>query len=164
MPFFRRSQGITKRDKHEVVWSNLIQNAVTKQQIILASTVDVGAKDGPTECAVGSHVKFIYLEFNLSAEDVSVPKTLQWSVQVLPPGQVSTSPALYYQDQRSYIIQRGMEMLPKDVGTVFKRIVAIRIPKAYQRRKQGDFIVFNYIASDASTVNVCGFAVYKELY
>ncbi len=163
MPF-RRSLAIVKRDKHEVTWSNLSQNASTKQQIVLANTVDVGAKDGPTECAVGSHIKGLYLEFHFNAEDISNPKVIHWSLEVLPPGQVGTIPSSYYLDQRSFIIQRGMEMLPKDTGTVFKRIIFVKMPKLYQRRKQGDFIVFNYICTSTQVINACGICIYKEIY
>ncbi len=164
MPFHRRFGAPVKRDKHEVVWSNLIQNASTVQQIVLANTVDVGGKTGATDCAVGSHVKGIYLEFHFSAESIANAKTIQWSVVVLPPGFVAPAPSLYYDDKRSYVIQRGMEMLPRELGTVFKRIIFVKIPKLYQRRKQGDFIVFNYVASSTDTINACGIAIYKESY
>ncbi len=162
MPF-RRGPPV-KRDKHEITWSNLIQNASTKQQIVLANTVDVGAKAGPTDTAVGSHVRGIYLEFHFSAESIANAKVIHWTVEVLPPGQVGTQPNSYYLDQRSFVIQRGMEMLPRELGTVFKKIIFVKIPKLYQRRKQGDFITFSYISSSTDTINACGIAIYKEIY
>ncbi len=164
MPFRNRNFSITKSDKHELAWSQLAEDATTNKQIVLAQTVDVGAKTGPTDCAVGSHVKGIYLEFHFSANIVTNPKVIHWTVEVLQPGMTGTTSSTYYQDKRSFIIQRGMEMLPKDLGTVFKRIIFVKIPKLYQRRKQGDFIVFRYISTSAELINACGIAIYKEKY
>ncbi len=165
MPYFRnRGSTTVKSDKHEITWSQLSTAANTGTQIVLASTVNVGAKNGASECAVGSHVRGIYLEFHFSAEDVSNANVVHWTIEVLGPTQTATQPNTYYTDQRSYIIQRGMEMLPKDVSTVFKRIVFVKVPKIYQRRKMGDFIIFKYITSAASLINACGIAIYKEKY
>ncbi len=163
MPFRNRGSPV-KSDKHEITWSNIGQDASAGIQIVLANTVDVGAKTGPDDTAVGSHVKGIYLEFHFSAETITNTKVIHWIVQVLSPGQTAQSPNTYYDDKRSFVIQRGMEMLPKDVATVFKRIVFVPIPKLYQRQKQGGFIVFKYQASLTESINACGIAIYKEKY
>ncbi len=70
----------------------------------------------------------------------------------------------YYQDTRAQVIKRGMEMLPSDQSTVFKRIVPVAIPKIYQRQRQGSVIRFDYQCSSTETINACGFCIYKELY
>ncbi len=160
----RRSASPIKRDKHEITWSNLAQNASTTIEILLANTVDVGSKGSANEVAVGSHVKFLYLEFQFNTDDTSVTKIIHWTVEKLQPGQDGTIPSTYYQDQRSFVIQRGMEMLPKASATLVKRIVPIRVPIGYQRNKQGAKLVFRYVSSSATLINACGFAIYKELY
>ncbi len=124
----------------------------------------MAAKDDATECSIGSHVKWIYFEINFAAETITSPKVVHWSVNVTPTGMTTGVPSTYYQQDHAYILKRGMEMLPKDVGTVYKRIFVVKIPKVYQRIKDNSAIVFKYIASSAETINVCGFAIYKELY
>ncbi len=164
MPF-RRNRTIVKTDKHENTWSDLAADYGTATiEKILASGVDVGAKIGPTDVAVGSHIKWIYVEFNTAAQTTTNPKVLHWTVEIRMPGMAGSNPTTYYQDQRSFIIHRGMEMLPSDVATVFKRIFVIKIPRSYQRIKQGMLIVLRFRASSTETINQCGFAVYKEQY
>ncbi len=165
MPFFRRRfQSTGKTDKHEITWSNLAQNASAAQAIVLATTVDPADKSASTEVILGSHVKFLYLEFHFSAQTVTNPKVIHWTVEIIEPGQSGSTPSAYYQSRRSYIIKRGMEMLPADTSTVFKRIVPVAIPKLYQRRKDLSRIEFRYIASSTETINACGIAIYKEFY
>ncbi len=55
-------------------------------------------------------------------------------------------------------------MLPKDVATVFKRVFVLKIPKVYQRIKDGQKLTFEYVASSTETTNLCGVFVYKEIY
>ncbi len=164
MPF-RRNRAIGKTDKHENTWSDLAADYGTATiEKILVSGVDVGAKVGPTDVAVGSHIKWIYIEMNIAAQVITNPKVLHWVVEVRMPGMAGTNPTTYYQDARSFIMHRGMEMLPADVGTVFKRIFVVKVPKSYQRIKQGMLIVLRLRASSTETVNQCGFAIYKEQY
>ncbi len=165
MVFRRRFTSPGKTDKHEITWSDLAADYATATvEKILASGVDVGAKVGPTDVTVGSHIKWIYIEFNTAAETITNPKVLHWVVEVRMPGMAGTNPLTYYQDARSFIIHRGMEMLPKDVGTVYKRIFTVKIPRSYQRIKQGMLIVLRLKASSTETINQCGFAIYKEQY
>ncbi len=160
--YFRNS---AKTDKHEVTWSNLGQNASTQVNVVLIATVNVGDKDGPTEVAVGSHVNSIYIEVNFSAETITNTKIVHWEVIFQPPDLSAISGAnTYYQNQRSYIIKRGMEMLPKSVNTIIKRIFVVPVPKKFQRMAQDFGCTFSYVASSAETINTCGFAIYKELY
>ncbi len=167
MSFRQRFRGPpTKRDKHEITWSNLSQNASTTQNVNLVQGVQVGDKNSSSECAIGSHVRAIYFEFHFSAETISSTKVIHWKVEVLTPPSTQTMSIAnsYYQNDRSFIIKRGMEMLPKDVGTVYKRIVLVLIPRVYQRIKEQMFIRFRYQASSTETINACGIAIYKEIY
>ncbi len=163
MVFFRRRGPPIITDKHEVTWSNLSQNASTAIAITLVLGVTASLKNAATEVLIGSKVKFIYLEFHFAAETITSAKVIHWIVEVLAANEGSTtSPANYYQIGRNHIIQRGMEMLPKDVSTVFKRIVPIRIPRGLQRISEGGTIRLRYVCSSAETINACGFAIYKE--
>ncbi len=163
MPF-HRNRNITKRDKHEITWSNLAADASTAVQILLSTGVATSAKNLSTECVIGAHIRAIYLEFHFSAETVTSPKVIHWTVEGLLSGQTGTTPSTYYQAQRASIIKRGMEMIPKDVSTVYKRQVLVLIPKKFQRVTDGGGLVFRYICTSAETVNACGIAIYKEMY
>ncbi len=161
-----RNRPIVKSDKHEVTWSNLASDASSTTSINLATAVPVGDKNTSTECAVGSHVTSIYFEFNVAAQVTTNPKVVHWVVETTPTGvtAVPQAPSAYYDAQRSLIIKRGMEMLPSDQATVFKRIFVVRIPKARQRMAEGSQFNFRYICTSAETINFCGFAIYKEKY
>ncbi len=115
------------------------------------------------EVQIGHMVKGVYIEFNVSADTVVNPKVVHWTVEVTSSGQTQGAPNTYYQDNRSQILKRGMEMLPKDMGTVYKRIVFVKIPRAYQRVKANYFLAFRYIASSAEAINICGFMIYKDI-
>ncbi len=52
-------------------------------------------------------------------------------------------------------------MLPKNVGTVTKRIGVLRIPKWMQRQAESDAMTLSYICTSSETVNVCGIFIYK---
>ncbi len=165
MPLFRRNrQNLVKLDKHEITWSNLSQDASSVQTIELAKGVQVGSKDSSTECAVGSHVKRLYLEFHFSAEAITVAKVIHWEIISIPTGLTVGSPATYYNASRARIFQRGMEMLPKDVGTVYKRIISVKVPKVYQRIQENATLNFRYVSTSATTINACGICIYKEIY
>ncbi len=164
MPFFRRNRAIQKREKHEITWSNLAQNASTVQEITMFTVVQVADKNSATEVAVGSHTRGIYFEFHFSPQVVTNPKVIHWTIEYIPVGRTLSSPATYNNNTKSYIFKRGMEMLPADQATVFKRIFLVVIPKIYQRAKQGDAIKFRYISSSTETINACGIAIYKENY
>ncbi len=164
MAYGRRRLPTVKTDKHEVTWSNLAQNASTVQSIVLAIGVATANKDDSTEIAQGNNVRSIYLEFHFSPQVITSPKVIHWEILMRPSGVVpaSATPSLYYQVGRNLIIKRGMEMLPANTGTVFKRIMVVRIPKKSQRVGIGDSMNFRYICSSAETINACGIAIYKE--
>ncbi len=114
------------------------------------------------EVSTGTKVFGIYFEFQFSAETVTNTKIVHWAIkktfnQTVP---VST-PITYFQIDRSKTLQRGMEMLPKDVNTIIKRIVFVRIPRGMQRMADGERLYFSYIVSSTETINACGFAIYK---
>ncbi len=126
--------------------------------------VKTADKDTATEVEIGSHIYGIYFEFHFSAEVTTSPKVIHWQIKMDLPGQTDVIPSLYYQNIRSQIIKRGMEMLPSDQSTVFKRIFVAAIPKKYQRATEGAAMIFEYIASSTETINACGIAIYKEFY
>ncbi len=153
-----------KTDKHEITWSDLAIDASSVQSKNLAVGTASADKDASEEVEIGSHVKSIYFEINFAAQTITNPKVIHWAVNLARTGETIAIPSLYYQDSRSRILKRGMEMLPKDVGTVYKRIFVVKIPRSYQRMAANTFIQFRYVATLAETVNVCGFAIYKEFY
>ncbi len=163
MPFRRNLRPI-KSDKHEITWSNLAQNASSVQDITLVLGVPSADKDLATECEIGSHVKSVYFEFHFSAQVITNPKVIHWTIQTFRAGETSTVPSTYYQSGRSTIIKRGMEMLPADQSVVFKRIFVVNIPKHAQRVRDNTVIQFRYISTSTETINACGFAIYKEYY
>ncbi len=164
MPFFRRNRTPVKLDKHEITWSNLSQDASAVTTVTLVKGVQVGSKDTSVECAVGSHVKRLYLEFHFSAEEITVAKVIHWEVISIPTGLTVGSPSTYYNASRARIFQRGMEMLPKDVSTVYKRIISVKVPKVYQRVQENANLVFRYVSTSTTTINACGICIYKEIY
>ncbi len=165
MPYRRsRARTTNKSDKHEITWSNIGQNASVAQIQTLAVSVPVGDKDASTEVAVGSHVRGVYIEFQFSAETITSTKIIHWEVGVAITGQTLSVPTLYYQNDRSQVLKRGMEMLPKDVATVIKRIIFVPIPPKFQRFAEGNVLFLSYQASSTETINACGFAIYKERY
>ncbi len=163
MPFFRRFRPVVKSEKHEVTWSNLAQNASTTQTINICNPVDPAQKDGPTEVLIGSQVRSLYLEFHFSAQVVTNPKVIHWFIIMERIGQTTNTPSTYYAPERSQIFKRGMEMLPADQSTVFKRIMVVKIPRFMQRQKENSDIRLEYICSSTETINACGFCIYKEL-
>ncbi len=154
-------QGPTR--KHENTWSALSENASTKKSIVLATgTQSADITDATaTEVKSGAHVKWIYFEFHFSAETITTTKVIHWWVAMKPFGTSLNNPNQYQLPGRRFIIKRGMEMLPKDVSTVFKRVFVVKIPRKFQRLAIADQMVFEYIASSAETINACGIAVYR---
>ncbi len=151
-------------DKHEQTWSNLVQDASSKININLVTPVQPASKNTNVEVGIGSKITWIYFEMHFAAEDITSPKVIHWTVSAARSGQTQAAPNLYYQLDRSSIFKRGMEMLPKNVATVYKRVFAVKIPKAYQRMRENQTIQLQYICSSAETINACGIAIYKEIY
>ncbi len=159
----RFQRPIINSSKHENTFTHLAQDSSTKQTVVLSLAVDAADKNAANEVSIGSHIKWIFAEFNMSAETVTVVKTVHWAIRYIPPGQVSSGPNQLFGTDRSYVLKRGMEMLPKDVSTVYKRVFVVKIPRKYVRQQDGGQIVFEYIASSTNTMNACGIFIYKEI-
>ncbi len=153
-----------KTDKHEITFTDLAVDASTTRNTQLYLAVDLADKDLANEVSIGSHVKWVYCEINFAAQVITNPKTVHWTIRIVPPAASPSVPSQMYQIDRSYVLKRGMEMLPKDVGTVYKRIFVVKIPKSYQRAKDGQKLEFEYVASSTETMNACAIFIYKEIY
>ncbi len=163
MPFRQgRALAPIVSEKHEGTWSNLGQNASTTVEIVLLTCLRNPIAD--LQVPVGAHVKWFYLEFHFSAETTTNPKVMHWLIQKVPQAVASMKsvPSTYDNTIKKYIIKRGMEMLPSDQSTVFKRIFAVRVPKWMQRCADADTWVFRYIASSAETINSCGIFIWRH--
>ncbi len=163
MPFRRRRGPPLITDKHEITWSDLGLDASTTINKILATVVQPASKNLSTEVGIGSRVNGVYIEFNVAAETITNPKVLHWQVIITRAGETLASASSYYQIERSQIVKRGMEMLPKDVGTVYKRVIFAPLPRGSTRMRANQEIIFRFQCSSAETINICGFAIYKEL-
>ncbi len=159
----RFQRPIVNSNKHEVTFTQLAQDSSTKQTIALSIAVDAADKNNATECSIGSHIKWIFCEFNFSAETITVAKTVHWAIRYIPSGQVASGPNQLFGTDRAYVIKRGMEMLPKDVSTVYKRVFTVKIPRKYVRQTDNGGFVFEYVASSTNTMNACGIFIYKEI-
>ncbi len=147
-------------EKEEITWSNLVQDASSTINISIVASAENPTATGQVE--VGATVRSVFFEFNIAAEDISVPKVVHWLVEKLPSLGTGSDPSIYDAVNKKQILKRGMEMLPKDVSTVFKRIFVIRIPPRLRRFADGDKLNFRYKASSTSTINNCGIAIFKS--
>ncbi len=145
-----------------MVWSKLLQDASGVQIEEIARATDPASVNLNTEVITGSVIKSIFLEFNFGIENPAVPIIIHWQVVKLPTGKSVSVPSLYGTADKRHIFKRGMEMLPKDVATVFKRIIVVKIPKGKQRMGENDVWQFQWIATSANLVNACGFGIYKH--
>ncbi len=149
--------------KHEVVWSNLGQNAVSPGiSIEIIKGVVPANVNLSTEVEIGSTVKWVYIEMHFSAAQTGNVNVIHWAISKEPFGTAISDPATYFQTDRRFILKRGMEMIPVNVATVFKRIFVVRIPPRMRRIGEADKIVLQYTASSTQTINACGFAIYKS--
>ena len=167
MAFHRRNRFLAplKTDKHEVTFSFLAADAGTANlSVNFATVVAAEDKGASTECMVGSHVRSIFIEMNIAAETITNPKIVHWLVEFKSVNQTGSTPTLYYQDDRSIISKRGMEMLPKAVSTVYKRIFVVRVPKKAQRMTMGSTMTLKFRCTSTEAINICGFVIYKEQY
>ncbi len=164
MPFRRRLQAPIQTEKHEVSWTDFGIDASTPgiSKTLLTAVVPANANLA-TECEVGSIVKWIYLEFQFSAETITNTKAIHWLIGKEPFGTTLKNPILYYQTDKRFVVKRGMEMVPKDVNTIIKRIIVVPVPKKMQRMGRDDKWVFVYTATLAETINACGFAITKPM-
>ncbi len=108
----------------------------------------------------GTIVKSAYVEINIAAETITNPKIFHWQLHKNPTAALTFTPTAYNQDTKSWIIKRGMEMLPKNVSTVYKRVFAVRIPGKMRRASEGDIYNLRVQASSTETINFCGFVIW----
>ncbi len=159
MARFRNRLSPIKSEKHESTWSFLAADQSSANTVLL-----IDAKKDPTastEIEIGDHVKWIFVEVNFAAETITSPKVVHWWIAKRPFSTASGVPSVYDQVDKRFILKRGMEMLPKDVSTVFKRVFVVRIPKGMQRFGDTDELEFKFICTSAETINVCGFAIFR---
>ncbi len=146
--------------KIEFPWSDFLIDAGTaKIEKNILTAIKNPTSDYFVE--IGSSVKYFYFEFHFSAETVTNPKVVHWLLQKLEGGIAAAEldPLFYNSALRNKIIKRGMEMLPKDTSTVFKRIFVVRVPKGMQRMAEGDIWKFTYHCSSTETINSCGIVI-----
>ncbi len=161
---FRRFRGPPPNiEKHELTFSLLATDNSSEVSFTIAQAVDASSKNAANEVLVGSRITRLYMEINVAAETITNPKVFHWLIFKAPFGTTIPAASSYNNTSKRFIIQRGMEMLPSDVGTVYKRIISIKIPKRYQRMGDNDFLIFKHIATSAETINICGFFIYKEI-
>ncbi len=172
MPYSRRQTSIrpVHSEKHEIVWSNLAQNASAVQLITVAQAVQTpGAPD--SEVNIGSTVNSVFFEFNVNGVDNSgVAQIIHWMILKSPMDELEVAdinPSLYNQKNKRFILKRGMEMLPEiplgSGGTVqTKRVFVVKLPRTFKRFGVDDRLYFIYISTSTSNINMCGIAIYKE--
>ncbi len=150
-------------DKHEITWSNIAQDAGTADIVVpIALGTQPSITNLSQEVKIGSKIKSIYFEFHFSPGQTGNVNVVHWMIEVKNFGQTGSSPNTYYQGTRALIIKRGMEMLPVNVSTVFKRIFVVKIPRIYERMRDSMTINLIYRASSTQQINACGIAIYKS--
>ncbi len=162
MPF-HRMRPVIKGNKHEITWSNLAQDASAGITIQIYKGTDSADLNTANEAGIGARVTSVYFEFHFSPAQTGSPNVIHWECGFAPFGQVLPEPNTYQDPRRSQIIKRGMEMLPVNVATVFKRIFVVKIPRKYQRVVDSTAFQFKYIASSTQTQNACGIAIFRTL-
>ncbi len=164
MPYGRRRKlPPVTTEKHEGTWSNLAQNAgPPTTEITLVTCLRNPTAD--LQVPIGAHIRWFYLEFHFSAEVTTSPKVIHWLIQKVPQavGSMESVPSTYDNTIKKYIIKRGMEMLPSDQSTVFKRVFAVRVPRWMQRCADADVWQFRYVSSSTETINSCGFFIFRS--
>ncbi len=149
-------------DKKETTWSNIGQNASAGITIPIITVTSLSATNTGAEASVGSRIQSMFFEFHFSAAQTGNVNVVHWRVVKVPAGMPITEANTYYQLDRSKTLKRGMEMLPVNVTTVFKRIFVIP-SKMFRRLSEGDTVTLEYIASSTQTINACGFVITKVL-
>ncbi len=165
MPRYNRFSKMhpVKSEKEELTWSNLAQDAGTAQiNIEIAEAADNPTAPGKVE--VGDTINAIYFEFHFAAETITNPKVIHWTISKVPAGATSmvNSPNTYDSNIKRFVLKRGMEMLPKNVSTVFKRVFVVRLPPRIKRMASADQVMFSYQCSSTETINACGIAIFRH--
>ncbi len=148
-------------EKREISWSNLLQDASTVVGVNIIRGKEPPDANLDDEIITGSTVKFVYFEFHFSNQDGSAPAVIHWQVVKRPFGTLVSAPNSYNDNDKRFVLKRGMEMLPADMSTVFKRIVVVKLPPRIGRIGQDDNLQFQYISSSGALINACGIAIYK---
>ncbi len=163
MPF-RRPRNLVNSEKHEITFSQLAADIGTATlKVDLADGVALGDLDAADEVGVGHKISNIFMEINVAAQTTTNPKILHWAIIFdASSAGIIGNPSVYNPAGKKFIIKRGMEMLPSDVATVFKRILVINVPKKYRRIGDADKIQFQARCTSTETINICGFFIYKE--
>ncbi len=149
-----------KSEKEELTWSNLATDLGAGIQIALATAVDSPTTAGQVE--VGDTIPWVYIEFNVSAETITNTKIFHWYVMKVPAGVTPGSAALYDVNTKRHVLKRGMEMVPKSVNTIIKRIFVVPLPRNLRRMGDGDKIIIQGNASLTETMNWCGIAIFRH--
>ncbi len=157
MPFSRRNRPSLKTKKIETTVTLLATDISATQELTLVSAVN--DPTGDTDVNIGSKIRWVYIEFNFAQEAITNPIKLEWQVTKNPGNLITMNPQLYSQSYRKFIFKRGMEMIPKDLSTVFKRIITVRIPPRYRRMDEADQLQFQFRTSAAQLTNFCCFAI-----
>ncbi len=142
-------------EKVETTWSDL---AADYGAANVNKTIAIPGTNG---LEVGNLIKWVYIEFNCAAQTTTNPKVLHWGVYKIRTGQTIPNTSLYNQAIKAQILKRGMEMLPSDVATVYKRTFVVKLPRGIQRFRDGDSLVLAFRASSTETINNCGFTVFR---
>ncbi len=150
-------------NKKEISRSNLNQNASTVQSVTIIQGVELADANAGFEVSAGHKVSSVYFELHFSAEVVAAAKVVHWQVVGLKVGETIAAPNTCYQDNRAGILKRGMEMLPRELGTVYKRVFVVKIPKKFQRITKNFLLRFQYIVSSTEGINTCGIGIYKDI-
>ncbi len=160
MPYRRGRLSPIKSEKEEVTLTALGENAGSVKTITIASATDSPTVAGQVE--VGDTIKSIFFELNFSAEIITSTKTVQWMIWKNPAATLSNTVSVQDTTGKRFIFKRGMEMLPKDVSTVIKRIGVVAIPKGHQRMGDADQWQFKYICSSTEAINTCANFIFRH--
>ncbi len=144
-----------KTEKTEITWSDLATDYGS------ANVNKTIAVPGTNDLEIGDTINWVYFEFNCAAQTTTNPKVLHWSVIKLRTGQSAPTGSTYNQAIKAQILKRGMEMLPSDVATVYKRQFVVKLPRSIKRFRDGDSLIISFRASSTETINNCGFAVFR---
>ncbi len=148
-----------KSEKTEQTFSSLGTDGSSTQAVTIATATKSPA--AATQVEIGDTIKWIFFELNFSAETITSTKIIHWIIHKSPFGVGTFIPSSQDASNKRFILKRGMEMLPKDVGTTIKRIGVVRIPPRMSRMGDGDLLRFSWIATSAETVNVCGNFIFR---
>ncbi len=161
-----RTRAVIDSDKHEVRYSNLLQNGGSVVQVVIANTKNLENVASDVDVKTGSLIKAIFFELNFNVEG-SITAIYDWALIKKRQGQaVATEfdPAIPNQPARSQVFLWGMEM-PAGINnsSAVKRIGTLLIPRGKQKMNEGDQWILVYRSTaGAGQEDSCGHFVYKE--